>query len=61
VTGSGLGLLAKSGADIPEAVLAAVPALVAVLVIASWIRDRKPLDAPAVVVEVRPHAGLTVD
>jgi uncharacterized protein len=41
VTGSGLGLLAKGGADIPEAVLAAVPALVAVLVLGAWMRSRR--------------------
>jgi uncharacterized protein len=41
LAGAGLGLLAKGGADVPEPVLAAVPTLVALLILGSWIRARR--------------------
>ena len=39
--GSGVGLLSKAGTAVPDAVLAAFPALVAALVVWSLIRDRR--------------------
>jgi uncharacterized membrane protein YfcA len=50
LTGAGLGLLSKGGADIPDAVLAAVPAIVAILLAAAWVRSRhvaRPLGSEA--------------
>jgi uncharacterized membrane protein YfcA len=41
LTGAGLGLLAKGGADIPGPMLAAVPTLVALLILGSWMRARR--------------------
>ncbi|MFN2616596.1 MAG: sulfite exporter TauE/SafE family protein [Thermoleophilaceae bacterium] len=44
--GSGLGLLAKAGTAVPDAALAAFPALVAALFVASALRDRRARRAP---------------
>jgi uncharacterized membrane protein YfcA len=41
LTGAGLGLLAKGGADVPDPVLAIVPALVAGLVAGAVVRTRR--------------------
>jgi uncharacterized membrane protein YfcA len=47
LTGAGLGLLAKGGTDVPEPVLAAVPTLVALLILGSLIRLRRRRGARA--------------
>jgi uncharacterized membrane protein YfcA len=44
--GSGLGLLAKAGTGVPDAALAAFPALVGVLVAGAALRDRRARRAP---------------
>ena len=44
--GSGLGLLAKAGTGVPDAALAAFPALVAVLVAGAALRDRRARRTP---------------
>jgi uncharacterized protein len=50
--GSGLGLLTKAGADIPPAVLALAPVLLAVVLIGTEVRRRRPrLSLPAVQAE----------
>jgi uncharacterized protein len=52
LVGAGLGLLAKGGADIPEPVLAAVPTLVGLLILGSWMRARRRSRAGAVLDKV---------
>jgi uncharacterized membrane protein YfcA len=47
LVGSGLGLLTKAGADIPPAVLAAVPVLLAAVLMRSQARRKRPAVGPS--------------